>query len=247
MELRGTAKKIEEVVIENLPHIFTGVATIGVFTTAIEASKAAVKIKEIDENVEDDRKASAKAKAIFKLFIPTFVSGAITVGSAIASDVIHTKRYASLFGALVVAKSELPKYKKTVSEVVGLDKGKEIDDKHRQAAAEANIASAGMNKNKRYKVVDQVTGHTFKASWGALKTAETYVASQVSKEGRCTLESFYAHATDEYDAPDIADRIYWSNEGGYNKPFAMDLVIDGAVDPDDGEPYYLISYEYDMR
>ena len=57
MSNQDTIKKLGDVFKENLPHILTGVASVGVVATAIETGKAVLKVKKLDETEDDDRRA----------------------------------------------------------------------------------------------------------------------------------------------------------------------------------------------
>ena len=169
MSNQDTIKKLGAVVNENLPHILTGVAAVGVVTTAIESARAALKIKDMDTNEEDDRKASEKAKSVFFALLPPVVSGALTLGCLISSDVVHTKRYTSLLGAFVLAKGELPKYKEELAKIVSPEKKKEIERQMAENRVKENDTvetrvSRYLDESKyvKHRVVDQVTGATLK-------------------------------------------------------------------------------------
>jgi hypothetical protein len=243
------AKKLGDVIDENLPHILTGVASIGVIATAIEASKAVLAVKEIDSDKSDDRKASEKSKTIVKKFIPTIVTGALTIACIVSSDIVHTKRYTSLLGAFVVAKSEIPKYKQKLEETVGVEKAKEIEKKVKEDVAPVAVkgfdGKGTINRTTKYHVVDLVTGFEFEASVAGLLRGETEVAKEVVRTSHCSLEQFYDTVTDCADAPEIAGRIYWSQDGRYEKD-TMNLNISADVDKD-GEVYLTIDYEYNTR
>jgi len=251
MSNQDTIKKLGAVVNENLPHILTGVAAVGVVTTAIESAKAALKINDMDTNEEDDRKASEKAKSVFFALLPPVVSGALTLGCLISSDVVHTKRYTSLLGAFVLAKGELPKYKEELAKIVSPEKKKEIERQMAENRVKENTtveaaASRYLDESKyvKHRVVDLVTGATLKASYAALLRGETEVAKEIARTGHCTLETFYSFVTDEADYPEIATRIYWDQEERRNQ---MDLHIGAEIEPETGEMYYTIDYEYETR
>lgn len=244
----NTMKKLGDFVNENLPHILTGVASIGVITTSVEAAKAALAVKEIDADESDERKASEKSKTIVKKWIPTVISGVLTIGCIVSSDVIHTKRYAGMLGAYLAAKTELPKYKQKLEELVGKDKAKEISDKVKEDETPVVIrgtdVAANLNKTVKYKVVDQVTGFEFTASVAALLRGEAVVAKEIAHVGHAFLETFYDAVTDGADFPEIAGRIYWGNDA--YRTDAMNLIISAEVDSD-GEVYLTIDYEYDTK
>ena len=246
MSNQDTIKKLGAVINENLPHILTGVATIGVVATSAETAKAVIRVKKLDEDNADERPASDKAKSVIKSFIPAIITGALTIGCIISSDVVHTKRYTSLLGAFMLAKSEAPKLKNKVVEMVGPEKAKEIE--HAVKSEEIKKLEAGSkldetSKYMKYRVVDLVTGATFKSSYAALLRGEAAVAKEVARTGNATLEWFYGTVTDEVDYPEIATRIYWDQE---QRRDLMDLRIDANV-TSDGEVYLTIDYEYNTR
>lgn len=257
MSNQDTIKKLGVVINENLPHILTGVAAVGVVTTAVEAVKAVLKVKKIDANEDDERKPSDKAKSIVWSFIPAVVSGVLTIVCIVSSDVVHTKRYTSLLGAFVLTKSEFEKHKDDLKELLGPDKTKEIEQQlaeKRLARASSDVDESILKKMRfgdavedskyvKHKVVDLVTGATFKSSYAALLRGEAEVAKEVARTGHTTLEWFYEQITDEADYPEIATRIYWDQS---ERRDLMDLRIDANVSPE-GELYYTIDYEYNTR
>ncbi len=248
MSNQDITKKLGGFVEENLPHILTGVAAIGVVTTAVESAKAVLKIKELDNNEEDDRKATDKAKSVFLTLLPPFISGALTIGCIVSSDVVHTKKYASLLGVLALTKGDAQKYKDELAKVLGPEKKKEIETKMAEERVKEDVdtrVSRYLDESKyvKHTVVDLVTGARFKASYAALLRGETEVAKKVAKTGSCTLEWFYGTVTDEVDYPEIATRIYWDQETRHD---IMDLHI-GADVNEDGEMVYTIDYEYETR
>lgn len=243
MNAKDMIQKLGDVANENLPHILTTVASIGVVKTSIETAKAVLKVKEIDADESDDRTASEKSKSIIKAFAPAIITGVLTIGCIVSSDVVHTKRYGSLLGAYIAAKSEAPKLKSKLTEIVGKEKVTEIEEQVKSEKETGRSRTMALPVVKRYKVVDLVTGHTFVASQMALVKAEMEVAKEIARSSHCDLEYFYNCATSECDAPEVANRIYWDQDERYD---AMNLVIDSALD-EDGTPYLTIDYEYNTR
>lgn len=256
MSKEDTIKKLGGLFKENLPHILTGVGAVGVVTTAIEAARAVLKIKAIDENEEDERKASDKAKSVFLALLPAFVSGGLTIGCIVSSDIVNTQRYGSLLGAFVLTKGELEKHKNDLKELLGPEKVKELEHQLTKKRIEGSDLDDQKNLDKnvrsmlrseahvKRRVVDQITGAEFDASYAALVRAEKEVCAELARSGHCTLEYFYEWMTDCADYPEIATRIYWdSNEWQHDM---MNLKI-GVELTADGETYYTLDYEYNMK
>lgn len=240
----GTLNKLGAVINENLPHILTGVASMGVIATAYETAKAAIAVRELDQDTSDDRKASAKAKSVIKAFFPAIFTGMCTIGCIVSSDIVHTKRYTSLLGACMVAKTEIPKCKEKIANYVNKEK-KVTNDTTTNPKTVAN-PKVGNNVvyGRKYLVVDAITGHTFKATVNELLAAESKIASIVIHEGRATLEEFYSYASEMVaDSPAIATDIQWEVDG--DTP-TMNLQIDTAMG-EDNEAYLIINYDYSTR
>ena len=257
MSKQDTITKLGDVVKENLPHILTGVASVGVVATAIETGKAVLKIKELDEAENDDRKASDKAKSVVWAIFPAAVTGALTIACIVSSDVVHTKRYTSLLGAFVLTKSELEKHKDDLKELLGPDKAREIEHKLAEKRVKEFDERSGkwdplQNPEKfmtsaayvKHKVVDLQTGFEFEASYADLLRGEAEVAKEIARSGHATLEYFYGCVTEDADYPEIATRIYWDQEE-YRHDM-MNLHISGETSRN-GELYYTIEYEYSTK
>lgn len=245
----STVRKLGDLLDENLPHILTGVASFGVIATSVETAKAVLAVKEIDADESDERTPSEKSKAIVKKWIPAVVSGVLTIVCIVSSDVVHTKRYAGMLGAYLAAKTELPKCKQKLEDLVGKEKAKEICDKVKEdntpVAVRGMDTTTNVSKTIKYKVVDQVTGFEFTASIAALMRGETAVAKEIARVGHAFLETFYDAAIDgAVDYPEIAGRIFWGNDA--YRTDLMNLIISAEVDSD-GEVYLTIDYEYDTK
>lgn len=237
----GSLKNLEAVFNENLPHILSGTAVVGVVTTSVAAAKAWEKIKEI---YASEITAEEKVKLAIKTLIPAFTSGAITIGCIVSSDMIHTQRYSTLLAAYVAAKAELPKAKELLTIEDKNSSNKRIEDKTEKVESEhRKTALSVANDTKIYNVVDLVTGYEFHSSVFLLKQAEKEVERLMFDDGGCSLETFYEEA--EYDnhdrwLPNIAEDIRWHTN---DREPHMNLEIEAELD-DTGEVYLTISYDH---
>lgn len=235
----GSLKNLEAVFNENLPHILSGTAVVGVVTTSVAAAKAWEKIKYIYASEET---AEEKVKLAIKSLLPAFTSGVITIGCIVSSDMIHTQRYSTLLAAYVAAKAELPKAKELLTIEDKSSSNKAIEDKTEKVESERCKVSV-TNDTKIYNVVDLVTGYEFHSSVYLLKQAENEVERRMFDDGGCSLETFYEEA--EYDnnerwLPNIAEDIRWHTN---DREPHMNLEIEAELD-DTGEVYLTISYDH---
>lgn len=113
---------------QTLAILFSIGGAIGTVGTALLARKATMKEIDIRKNVKDFDQLSTKEKAIVlgKIYIPTAVTGMVTVGSIIGSSVMSHKAQASLMSMAVIADQGWRKYKNQVKSTLGLDKHEDI-------------------------------------------------------------------------------------------------------------------------
>lgn len=113
---------------QTLAILFSIGGAIGTVGTALLARKAAMKEIDIRKNVKDFDQLSTKEKLIVlgKIYIPTAVTGMVTVGSIIGSGVISHKAQASLMSMAIMADRGWRKYKNQVKSTLGLDKHEDI-------------------------------------------------------------------------------------------------------------------------
>jgi hypothetical protein len=238
MNMNDGLNKLRGVVIDNLPHILTGFGVVGLAVTAYESYEAGKKVERMEER---------DAKDIAKTILPAVVTGVLSAAATVGSDVVHTKRYASLLTSYLVLKAEGPKLKKTAEDIIGKDKVKEIEKRFRaensnesdeKRAAELSKVSPTRN----FRVVDAITGFEFYSTIEKLYKAEQRITKVVACDGHATLEEFYMDAdnsNEPFNAPGIAEHIFWDLNDGYD---CMDLVISKEVD-DDMNPFLVIGYE----
>jgi hypothetical protein len=125
-------------VIKNSPAILTGMGVLGVFTTvyaAVDATPKAMQIleerraEELDANEEfSDFTKWEMFKEVWKCYIPTFISGAVTITAIVSANSVNQRRNAALIGLYSLSENALKEYKNKVVEIIGEKKGQEIKD-----------------------------------------------------------------------------------------------------------------------
>jgi len=113
---------------QTLAILFSIGGAIGTVGTALLARKATMKEIDIRKNIKDFDQLNTKEKTIVlgKIYIPTAVTGMVTVGSIIGSSVMSHKAQASLMSMAVIADQGWRKYKNQVKSTLGLDKHEDI-------------------------------------------------------------------------------------------------------------------------
>ena len=136
---------------KNSPAILTGIAVVGLVTTAVLAWKAAPKaqkiVKEHKERVdrlggdisEEEKKEETVEviKEMAPVVAPPIVMGAVTAACIIGSNRISTKRIAALSAAYTLAEKGFSEYQDKVQELIGEKKEKKVTE----AIAEDHLAN----------------------------------------------------------------------------------------------------------
>lgn len=122
---------------ENTPLILTGTAVSGVVTTSILSTKAGVRHREIlDDEFNGGRNAKKTDvfKRTWKVWVPTAVSGVLTIGSVVMIHWTHQKRYAALMGLYALGNQAFQEYRESIDEI--------LDDKTKEEVKQRVVSKA---------------------------------------------------------------------------------------------------------
>ena len=136
---------------KNSPAILTGIAVVGLVTTAVLAWKAAPKAQKIveehkervdrlggDISEEEKREETVEViKEMAPVVAPPIVMGAVTAACIIGSNRISTKRIAALSAAYTLAEKGFSEYQDKVQDLIGEKKEKKVTE----AIAEDHLAN----------------------------------------------------------------------------------------------------------
>lgn len=122
-----------------VPIILTGVGIAGVIATTAACQKDTAKaMKMLDEaDIEIETKTD-QFKYTWKCYIPTMVTGTVTILSIAAAGYLSHKTEMALAAALALNKDNLKKFETKAREIIGEDKVREI----KQEVAKADAAKA---------------------------------------------------------------------------------------------------------
>jgi hypothetical protein len=174
-----------------LSTVLSGVAVIGVFVTGYFSAKGGEEAARAKMELGDADKKT-KRKIIVRCYAKAVVSGAVTMGAIVASNVIDGKTIAKLGGAVALATTSLEKsqndfkaYRNEVVEEVGEEKEAEI---------RKNVA----DKIIRDKTTGMVEGeYRFHLDWLAEDLYFQATKSQVL-EGMMYVNKILADATNDF-------------------------------------------------
>ena len=188
------------------PEILTGLAIAGVVSTIFcvrKASKEEVKIvdavndslNEEDLNEEEEKKLKkAAAIEIAKAYIPSAVSGAITVACIIGARSTSAKREAALTAAYELSREALGAYKEKIKEIAGPKKAEAVKDAVltekvvKNPPKENTIIITGCGD---YLCLDEISGRYFKSDINKIRTAINTMNERIMSEMWVSINEFY--------------------------------------------------------
>jgi len=231
--------------IKHGPEILTGMGVVGMLSTVVLAVKVTPKaIRLIDEQQEfsqerDGRclKTTEVVRAAWKCYIPSAVTGLMSISCLIGASAVNVKRNAALATAYALSDTALKEYQAKVVETVGVKKEQTVRDAVVKEKVENNPMSnkeviiTGTGETVCY---DAVSGRYFKSDIEKLRKAENILNRRLMDEMYISLNEFY------YDiglpAVKLGDSLGWNiNDGMVDLDFRSQLA-------DDGTPCLVLDY-----
>lgn len=250
------------------PAILTGLGIAGMVTTTVLAVKATpkalrliedekmLKEKEAHEGgifIEDDERYAFKltpfeiVKATWKCYIPTAVTGTVSIACLIGGSSVNARRNAALATAYKLSETALTEYREKVVETIGEKKEKTV----REAVAKEQVKKNPVREkeiivtgNGDSLCFDPLSSRYFMSNIENIKRAENTINKQMLQD-----IGGYASINDFYDEIGLA-RTEIGNYLGWNAENLIDLDI-GAHKTEDGKPSLVIGhynrpqYDYD--
>jgi hypothetical protein len=242
--MHPSVSNVLKIVKSNSPEIFTVLGAVGVVATAYLSAKAAFKAADmIDQHEElngssDDPKERFKERAerTWQCYIPTVVTGAVTIGCITASQKASNRRTVAAVAAYSVLDQVFDDYKEKVIEQIGSGKEQKIRD---------DIAQDRVNRNPPTQVLVMGTGHVlccenftgryFRSDMETLRKAQNDVNSLAMKDLYVSLNEFY----DLVGLPPTSN----SEVTGWNFEKNMELQFSTVLGPSN-EPCLVFDYNY---
>lgn len=238
--------KTKHILKANSPAIMSGVAVGGVISTAYFAAVATVKASRIIEKEESSAGTHGKfvgrlkerVPLVWKLYIPTAASGAVTIGCIVGSTRISARRGAAVQAALVIAERTYDEYRDKVIEEYGARKDQTIRD----SIAEDKVAKSTL-PNREIAIVgpgttlcmELHTGRYFHSDMETLRRAENQLNQRLLQHDTASLN-------DWYDMIGLEPTSY-SDDLGWNSNDLMELQFTSVL-AGDGRPVLAFDYNY---
>lgn len=239
VNVKTIVRRVGRTINNNSPSILSAVAIGGVFTTAFYAVKnhqQATDLLEEDPDLgEGHERIVNYVRATWQCYIPTAVSGTVTVASILGANRIGHRRAAAAQAAFVVAERAYAEYRDQIIEEFGKQKDESIRGK---------IAENRLKENKPEIVIagpgnvlccELYTGRYFMSDMETLRRAENELNARLLNQDQACLEDFY-------DMVGLFPTSY-SGEIGWTSDKLMKLEFTTVLS-EDGRPVLAFEYNY---
>lgn len=231
----------------NTPAILTALGISGTISTAYLAGKASYKAALVifeyeDSLLFDDRSVQQKIKdrapIVWRLYIPTGISGVATITCIVAATKVGSRRTAAVAAAYSITEKAFEEYREKVTETIGENREKTVRDKLAQGKVDKNPPSekqlllAGPGN---VLCCELFTGRYFNSDMESLRKAQNNINAKLLRELYASLSDFYYMLGVPYTSN--------SSDIGWTSDRLMELYF-STVLTEDGRPCITIEYNY---
>lgn len=217
------------------PEIFMGLGCVGVVTTvglAIHATPKALELLEErkQEECTDELSAVEVVKTTWKCYLPTVVTGAISLGFIVGANSVHMRRNAAMAAAYKLSEAAFTEYRDTVKQEVGPKKERTILDEINKQQVEKNppveqkVIRTGYGDTL---CLDPLSGRYFLHDIDKIRKAAIDINQEMQHSicGTASVNEFYDAIGLEHT--DLGDCLGWSASN------LIDLHITSRLTPDE--------------
>lgn len=180
------------------PEILTSIGITGMVTSTILAVKATPKalllIDDKKEELEVDELTNREiVEACWRCYIPSAVTGALSIGCLIGASSVNHKRNIMLATAYNLSERTLTEYKHKVVEVLGEEKERKIRDEIARDRVEKRPYTDAVIVAEKGNTLcyDSLSGRYFKSDPDKIRKAENQLNKKLMSEPYVSLNDFY--------------------------------------------------------
>lgn len=216
------------------PEILMGLGIAGMVVSTVTAVKATPKAMKIIESLSEEKEEKLTktevVKTTWQLYLPSVITGALSIACLIGSNSINVRRNAALAAAYTLSESALKEYKGKVLETIGEKKEKEIVDAIAQDRVNANPVSknevifTGSGDTLCY---DPIGGRYFHSDRTKIERAEIEINRRLLVEDYISLNEFYYELG--LEGTEKGELLGWNvNDGKFETRFSSRLSDSGT-------------------
>ena len=243
---------------KNSATILTVAAAVGVITTSVLSSKAAIKASRVLAHKEEEKGEKLTFEetisAVWTIYIPPVVAGMSTIACVFGANILNQRQQASLASAYALVDSSYKEYKAKLKELYGEEAHNNIvdaiaaekcEDVHVYAGELTSVYTQENESDAEPRLFyDEYSGRYFETTIEKVLLAEYHLNRNYILRGFARLNEFYEflgiEPTDygETVGWDICGEIYWI-DFNHRKAF--------IGDDNDGFECYIIEMPYYPR
>ncbi len=245
LDIIGITNSLKGGLIKHSPEILTGLGLAGMVATTVLAVKATPKAVELMEEKrkekaelehtnQDDTKLTTTevVKATWKCYIPSAISGVVSMACIIGANSVNSKRNAALASAFTLVDTAFREYKSKVVETVGTKKERAIRDKVAEEKIQKNPVETSkpvvIVGNGQTRCYDVITKQRFMSDIETIRRIVNDLNERMIKgEDYISLNDFYYELGLEQVS--IGNELGWNiSKGKLEIDFSSQLDTDGV-------------------
>lgn len=197
--LQAFMKYTQKVLKKHSPEILTGIGITGMITTTVLAVKATPKAlmlieeRKLDLNTEELKKTEV-VKTVWTCYIPTLVTGTLSIACIIGASSVNLRRNAALATAYTIADTARKEYREKVIETIGEKKETLVRDAIAKDKIEANPVESQqivITEKGETLCYEPLSGRYFKSDINKIKRAVNEINSRMLSDTYASLNDFY--------------------------------------------------------
>ena len=232
--------------VKHSPEILTGIGIAGMVVSTVLAVKATPKAlqlieeeknKQLDTDSEEtsvvkDLNTIDVVKATWKCYIPTVVTGAVSMACIIGANSVNLKRNAALAAAYTLSDTALREYREKVIETIGDKKERAVRDKVAEEKLKKDPVETGkpvvMINSCNTRCYDVITKQRFTSDIETIRRIVNDLNERmIGGEDYISLNDFYYELG--LEPVRIGDELGWNISNGTIKlDFSSQLDTDGT-------------------
>lgn len=213
--LQAFWKDTEKALKKHSPEILTGIGITGMITTTVLAVKATPKAlmlieeRKLDLNTEELKKTEI-VKTVWPCYIPTLVTGTLSIACIIGASSVNLRRNAALATAYTIADTARKEYREKVIETIGEKKEMLVRDAIAKDKIEANPVETQqviITEKGDTLCYDPLSGRYFKSDIDKINRAINEINRRMLDDTYVSLNDFYYEIG--LDNTKIGDQLGW--------------------------------------
>jgi len=246
VKIKRVIRSVGNTIDANSPAILTGLGVAGVISTVALAikgtSSAVLVINEVEAVKHEYLTQREKLELVWKFYIPTAASSALTIAAIIGSNHISTRRNAALLSLYSIADQALKEYQDKVVETIGQKKEEKIRDEIAKDKLDNNPLDGReviITGKGNCLFFDTLSGRYFRSDLETVRRIQNDFNELLFNDMFLPLNDLYDMLG--LEDTDMGRRAGWDVQNG-----KLELQFSAKI-ATDGEPCIVLSYSVEPK